>query len=645
MREFQARYFDGMRAVAHDVRVGLDALGLTITLADGQIHRWSRDEVAAKPGSEHEPAFRVISSRAPGAQLVVEGAADIHALTSTLTSLQGRGPKQRRPGYWIGLSAGALAMVGAIVIAVDRLPEWAAPWVPAEWEASFGERVIDSLAHEGGFCRGAAGQAALDDLGQRLSAAAGLEKPVGVRVINWRVVNAFAVPGGQIGVLRGLIEHAQSGDEVAGVLAHEIGHVVHRHPTVGMLRQMGLAATVRLLLGGSGTGVQDAAGFGQTLLTLSYSRGAESRSRCDRARASRQGRARRPWPQPLLRAPAKVGRRRGVHAKSAAHPSADGGTAGGDRPGARWRTGAVAVAVASVAGDLRVAGRAEKRVAERFLSQSRRQSTGRPIAGRRGDGGATHVSSDAAFAHSMPAARLSVLQLLGATCRASRGPALPFGIIILVLAGVTEGCSYLVARPPACRTLAPTALGGDAGGGGTDARADRHGDHERHRGVVWLRIILLGEPHRARAYLRFGSRELRYLGIDILFGLAVSAPVAIGFGILAYGAMPYLRGDMAWMDPTCCRSSSESRSGARSAPPGWGWRFLPSRRTRPAAASTSPGNCCAASGCRCSQPFSWAPMAGACCRWRSCTRRPRTPRSSRSCRQCSRSCRAWASWP
>src|SRR5882724_13268970 len=112
MPEFQARYFDGLRAVAHDVRVSLDALGLTITRADGQLDRWGRDEVAVKPGSENEPAFRVISSHAPGAQLVVEDAAAIRALTSTLASLQGRA-RRRHAGYWLGLSAGALAVVAA----------------------------------------------------------------------------------------------------------------------------------------------------------------------------------------------------------------------------------------------------------------------------------------------------------------------------------------------------------------------------------------------------------------------------------------------------------------------------------------------------------------------------------------------------
>jgi predicted Zn-dependent protease len=97
-----------------------------------------------------------------------------------------------------------------------------------------------------------------------------------VRVVDSKMVNAFAVPGGQIGILSGLIEKADTADELAGVLAHEIGHVVHRHPTEGLLRQLGLAATMELLLGGSGTGIEDAAGLGNTLLTLSYSREAEA---------------------------------------------------------------------------------------------------------------------------------------------------------------------------------------------------------------------------------------------------------------------------------------------------------------------------------------------------------------------------------
>ena len=48
-------------------------------------------------------------------------------------------------------------------------------------------------------------------------------------IINSAMVNAFALPGGHIYLTRGLIERTENGAELAGVLAHEIGHVAARH--------------------------------------------------------------------------------------------------------------------------------------------------------------------------------------------------------------------------------------------------------------------------------------------------------------------------------------------------------------------------------------------------------------------------------
>lgn len=49
------------------------------------------------------------------------------------------------------------------------------------------------------------------------------------KVINEDVINAFALPGGYIYVYRGLLEQVENESELAGVLAHEIGHVIGRH--------------------------------------------------------------------------------------------------------------------------------------------------------------------------------------------------------------------------------------------------------------------------------------------------------------------------------------------------------------------------------------------------------------------------------
>jgi len=65
-------------------------------------------------------------------------------------------------------------------------------------------------------------------------------------VVDSKEVNAFAVPGGYVYVNRGLIERAQKMDQLAGVLGHEIGHVVRRHSIKQMQQQQGANLGVTL---------------------------------------------------------------------------------------------------------------------------------------------------------------------------------------------------------------------------------------------------------------------------------------------------------------------------------------------------------------------------------------------------------------
>ena len=80
-------------------------------------------------------------------------------------------------------------------------------------------------------------------------------------VVNSSEVNAFAVPGGYIYVNRGLIDRAKNLSELAGVLGHEIGHVVKRHSIKQMQQQQGAQVGVTLgcvLLNVCGTGIAQA---------------------------------------------------------------------------------------------------------------------------------------------------------------------------------------------------------------------------------------------------------------------------------------------------------------------------------------------------------------------------------------------------
>lgn len=98
-------------------------------------------------------------------------------------------------------------------------------------------------------------------------------------VIDSPIVNAFAIPGGYVYVSRGLLALANSEAELAGVLAHEVGHITARHAaervSQGFLVNLG-AAVLGAAAGSPEIG--RAAGLGSELYIKSYSRGQEHES-------------------------------------------------------------------------------------------------------------------------------------------------------------------------------------------------------------------------------------------------------------------------------------------------------------------------------------------------------------------------------
>lgn len=92
-----------------------------------------------------------------------------------------------------------------------------------------------------------------------------------------RTVNAFATPGGFLYVYSGLLLAASNPSEVAGVLAHEAGHVVARHSARQMVDAFGLQAVLSMALGQNpGLAQQLAAGVAGKGLMLANSRGDET---------------------------------------------------------------------------------------------------------------------------------------------------------------------------------------------------------------------------------------------------------------------------------------------------------------------------------------------------------------------------------
>ena len=95
-------------------------------------------------------------------------------------------------------------------------------------------------------------------------------------------VNAFALPGGQVFITEGLLQRLKTEDQIAGVLGHETGHVVHRHSAEQMAKGqlgalLGAAAGVASDDGsGRGRNAQIVAATVNQMMQLRYSRQDES---------------------------------------------------------------------------------------------------------------------------------------------------------------------------------------------------------------------------------------------------------------------------------------------------------------------------------------------------------------------------------
>src|SRR5439155_20206728 len=130
--------------------------------------------------------------------------------------------------------------------------------------AIFGKQVCDRPA----------GQAAYTKLLGKLREAAGLDTAVQSSVLSTEVPNAFALPGGKVYMFSGLLAKAENPDELAGVLAHELGHLKHRDNMRGLIYNGGTSFLIGLLFGDiTGSGALIFAS--RSLVTASYSREAE----------------------------------------------------------------------------------------------------------------------------------------------------------------------------------------------------------------------------------------------------------------------------------------------------------------------------------------------------------------------------------
>jgi beta-barrel assembly-enhancing protease len=249
----EAIYFDGESARDHAVSVQLTRDALVFSGESVPERKWSLSGLhSIDPPTEGQP-FRISHDSAIGARLIVKDQAFIEQLLALQPALKGHYSKRHlsQVAYW---TVGGLAVVAALGwLTLNVLPKQMAGLIPEKWRTQTGLSVEKQVVgEEGKLCKADAGLKAMGKIVAALAEGDPKMPPLVVSVYDLDILNAFAVPGARVIMTRELIEKAENVEEVAGVLAHEIGHVVHLHPEQQMIRVTGLQILISVVTGSNG---------------------------------------------------------------------------------------------------------------------------------------------------------------------------------------------------------------------------------------------------------------------------------------------------------------------------------------------------------------------------------------------------------
>jgi Zn-dependent protease with chaperone function len=288
--EMTGRYQDGEIARVHPVRLSLRGAGdfqeliIAARVGDEVLARWKANEVR----SVHSHARELRIGRAnisDGARVIFTDAQQIAEARRVLPALGLQ--KRRERNHQIRVISAATGVLGVLILGyvygVPLMARQIAGLIPAQWEKELGDTVVDqlseALAEEGGLTvcdddPGSLANRAIARFVAKTVEETGTPFDVSISVVQTAIPNAFALPGGRAFYFNGLLQVTENPDEFAGVMAHEIGHVVYRHGMQQLVATAGTGLLVGFLLGDM-TGVSVAAAVGAALIDTGFSRDAE----------------------------------------------------------------------------------------------------------------------------------------------------------------------------------------------------------------------------------------------------------------------------------------------------------------------------------------------------------------------------------
>jgi len=278
---WHGQYFDGHSPIAQQVSIDVTSSGLNIQgISEPSLH-WAYQDIHQTQGRYEGEEVRLERTNDHHDLLVVNDA-------NFLTALHGlapnkvrhlHNPRTRALRLWLTVTAGIFSIPLIWVVYAKGVPALSGPLtslIPYSWETQLGDALVEEIAPSNERCLDPLLLEKTNVLVQTLvSTVETVPYTFRLAIIDKPILNALALPGGHIIIFRGLLESTETPEELTGVLAHEIQHVLQRHGMRLLVQNMTLGLIIGALTGdisGIMTFVLEGA---HVLQTLSYSRSAE----------------------------------------------------------------------------------------------------------------------------------------------------------------------------------------------------------------------------------------------------------------------------------------------------------------------------------------------------------------------------------
>jgi len=290
--KFSADYFDGRTARKQSVSVSVSREGLHLVLESKGDVLWSFTKIRLQKIGNHLQNLRVEYETETEEGCFVESlivtdrdfGEQIIALAPSGLSTPIRPPDlKRKVGFALGVLLIPFVLYALWISIIPSIARGLTLKVPVAWEEKLGDTILASVSPEATRKNAPQTQQALEEIVARLLATDPRQPyKIKIHVQADSLVNAFALPGGHVIVFQGLLDQTDSAEEMAGILAHELQHVLRRHTTQAIIRSLSIYLVFSTLTG-------DVTGAMQTVLDTASNLGHLSMNRSMETEADRDG--------------------------------------------------------------------------------------------------------------------------------------------------------------------------------------------------------------------------------------------------------------------------------------------------------------------------------------------------------------------